>query len=109
MPTRFPALCAQCLTAGLPPQSGNTPRGSMLGESCGATGLGSSGGAENSRDDVIVFGNYDVIRLFSKPGQDRKQQLPQHLFFIKPEDAWIHWIGGANATRLPRSVGPIHL
>ena len=68
--------------------------------------LGSSGGAENSCDDVIVLRNYDVIRLFSKPGQAPKTATPTAVFFIKHGSSRF---GGADATSLPRRMGPIHL
>ena len=68
--------------------------------------LGSSGGAENSCDDVIVLRNYDVIRLFSKPGQGPKMDTSRNVFFIKQEDLWI---GGADVESLPRHMGPMNL
>ena len=68
--------------------------------------LGSSGGAEKSRDDVIVLRNYDVIRLFSKPGQDPKTATPTALFCIKHD---LSRFLGADDTRFSRIVGPIHL
>ena len=65
-----------------------------------------SSGTENSRDDVIVLRNYDVIRLFSKPAIIRFQVLLAEVF---GKFYGVGLIRSADATSFSRRMGPMNL